>query len=374
MRGHWVAGVVLCCLIAPAPAAAAHPQIDGYVQLWGTLYEQLENGLRQAGSGDAAQQEVSGFSLRRVRLAVQDTLGSSRTYYRIEALLEKSVRLTDCYLVRRLTGSLEVRAGQMKVPSTYEALQSSRRTDFVERTQISALISDWSLSRTPYISSFMGNRAYLRDLGVGLQADRGPVRCLAMVGNGLGANLFVGGTQNREYVLTNGLAQWLYALRLDVGPVRGLRLGAHGLLNQHDGMLFNDDKTVIDLRRRSWSVDAAANLGRRAQVTGLYAAGAVDDDYYRDGKRNYAYHGSEAKLMGWLLPQRLQAGIRFDRYVHEFSQSGTTVAQDNWALGLNWQWDRRGRLQLNRIWTRTDEAYQPDLADDALLLCVQFEL
>ena len=195
-----------------------------------------------------------------------------------------------------------------------------------------------------------------------------------MVGNGLGANLFVGGKQNREYVLTNGLGQWLYALRLDGCPGYGLRVGGHALLNRHDDMLFNDDKTVIDLDRRSWSADATGTLGHRAEVTGLYAGGVVDDGYYRDGRRNYSYHGYEAKLMAWLVPSCLEAGLRFDRYVHQFNESGASVSEDSWTVGLTWQWDARGRLQLNQTWRRTDEPYQPDLADDAVLVSLQFDL
>jgi phosphate-selective porin O/P len=362
-----------CGLLLCGSLHAGEPRMDGYVQIWATLHEELENGLRQAGSGQTAQQEVSGFSLRRVRISLQDTLGTARTSFRIEALLEKSARLTDCYLTHRLTDAVEVRLGQMKVPSTYEAMDPNRRIDFITRTSVSTSITDWSLSRTPYISSFMGNRAYLRDLGAGVVFRGNHLELFAMVGNGLGANLFVGGHQHREYVLTNGLGNWLYAARVDVGLTDRLRVGGHALLNRHENMLLNDQRTVVDLHRRSGSVDSSVELPCGMRLTGLFALGVVDDDYFRDGRTNYAYRGYEAKLMGWIRPGWLEAGARFDRFVHEFNESGHEITQDDWTLGLNCHVGPQSKLQLNYLRKATDEAYEQDLADNALRLSAQFE-
>lgn len=351
---------------------ASPPAIHGYAQLWWTAYEELQNGLRQAGSNDLAQQEVSGFSLRRARVSLQDTLAGGQARFKIEVLFEKSARLTDCFLAAQLADGMELLFGQMKIPSTYEVMAPTSRTDFIERASVSALSADWALSRTPFISTFMGNRAYLRDVGAAVVGRLGQVRYRAMVGNGLGANLFVGGQQNKEFIHTNGLWNWFYGLRLDAALRDWLAVGGHANLNRHDDMMFNDTRTVIDLHRRSWSADALVKLPRRTRLRGLYAGGVVDDDYYPDGKRNFEYAGYEVKALHWLQPEQLEIGLRFDRYEYEFSESGDRVVQDSWTAGANYYWGQEIKVQANYIWRQTDQQYEPDLDDDALLVNVQF--
>ncbi|MEW6753212.1 MAG: porin [Candidatus Latescibacterota bacterium] len=366
-----LAGGLLVLPAGSGAASAPAPAVHGYVQVWATLYEELENGLRQAGSNDLAQQEVSGFSLRRARVSFADSLGRAALRYRVEVLLEKSARLTDCYLAARLGRHLEVQVGQMKIPSTYEVAASSTRLDFVERAAVSARAPDWALSRTPYIATFMGNQSFLRDVGVALEGRAGPVRWRGMVGNGLGANLFVGGTQHREFVLTNRAGRWFYGVRADVEAVPWLMLGAHGSLNRHDDMLFNDQRTVIDLDRRSASADVLLRLPAAVRVQGLWAAGAVDDAYYRDGKTNYQYTGYELRALWWPWPERVETGLRFDRYADETGQSGDRVVQDTWTLGVNLRHGPQARLQVNYLLRDTDQRYEPDRDDDALLANVQ---
>lgn len=307
MRKAYVMAMWLAGLISLAAAAGATrvPEIHGYVQTWWTIREELENGIRQAGSEDPAAQTTAGFSLRRARLSLADTLGSSRLRFRLEILLEENARLTDCYLAGRLAPGWELAVGQQKIPSIYESLQSSAGLDFVERSTLFERIADWSLSRIPYISPYMGNRTLLRDTGLGLRAAVGPVRCFALVGNGLGANLFIGGKQRKGFLYGNGPADLFYGLRVDADLRPGLTAGGHASLNRHDNSLLNDAKTVIDLRRWSWSADLGWILPRGVTLHGMYAAGAVDDDYYRDRRTNYEYQGYELKALVWLVPDRL---------------------------------------------------------------------
>ena len=371
MRVGMIAAAIGCLAAVPQRASAGQPQIGGYVQVWWTAYEQLENESRQVG-GDLARQQASGFSLRRARVAFRDTLSSARVWWKIEALLEGSARLTDCFLAAQLAEGLVLRVGQMKIPSSYEAMAPTTWTDFVERATVSSRLVDWSLSRTPYTSTFTGNRAFLRDIGVAVVGDIGPVRGIGMVGNGLGANLFVGGKQRGEFVHSNGFGDWMYALRVDTDLLDWLTVGGHGLLNRHDDMLFNDERTVIDLDRRSWSADALVSLPHGTRVRGLYAGGVVDDDFYRDGRKNYEYTGYEMKAMYWLRPQQLEVGLRFDSYGYEFSESGNRTVQDNLTVGINRYWGGRNRLQVNYTWKKTEEASAPDLDDDILLANLQF--
>lgn len=368
LMAAWLVGMAP---LTAAVAVARVPEIHGYVQTWWTVREELENGVRQAGSEDMAAQTTGGFSLRRARLSVADTLGSSRLRYRLEILLEENARLTDCYLAGRLVPGWELIVGQQKIPSTYESLQSSATLDFVERSLLSERIADWSLSRTPYISPYMGNRALLRDTGLGLRAAIGPVRCFAMAGNGLGANLFIGGKQRKEFLYGNAPTDLFYGLRVDAEVRPGLTVGGHATWNRHDNSLFNDTKTVIDLHRWSWSVDLGWVLPQGVVLHGMYAAGAVDDDYYRDRRTNYEYQGYELKALAWLVPDRVQAGLRFDRYEDEFNQAGNRVVERHWTAGVNAPLGPGSRLQLNYVWKDIDEPYVPDLDDDLLLLSAQ---
>ena len=58
-------------------------------------------------------------------------------------------------------------------------MEPTREGDFIERANASALSADRALSQTPFISTFMGDRAYLRDLGAGVTARPGKARCFA---------------------------------------------------------------------------------------------------------------------------------------------------------------------------------------------------
>jgi hypothetical protein len=73
----------------------------------------------------------------------------------------------------------------------------------------------------------------------------------------------------------------------------------------------------------------------------------VDDDYYRDGKKNYEYEGYEVKALHWLRPERLEVGLRFDRYEYEFSEAGDRVAENSWTLGANLYGGEGIEVQIN---------------------------
>jgi len=72
--------------------------------------------------------------------------------------------------------------------------------------------------------------------------------------------------------------------------------------------------------------------------------------------------------------QQLEAGLRWDRYEYEFSESGSSVTRSDWTIGLNYYWGPDAKVQVNYTWRYTDEAYLPDLDDNALLVNVQFAL
>jgi hypothetical protein len=117
MRRHALLIAALLALLAAAALQAQVPvKLDGYLQFW-YLYEQAENGKLQPTTGDPGAQAASGFSLNRARLQTSLDLGAFKAVlqFRLEG---GSVGLLDAYGSWQPFGpALELRAGQMKIPS-----------------------------------------------------------------------------------------------------------------------------------------------------------------------------------------------------------------------------------------------------------------
>jgi hypothetical protein len=256
-------------------------------------------------------------------------------------------------------------------------LTPDRDLDFISRSTLSDNIADWSLSRSPYYSALYGNRSSNRDLGVGLKGtikinqNHDLLTYFFMVGNGLGANLSIGGKESKEFMITNKLGNYFYGARLSISPLKGVSIGGHYSINKHDNMLFNDGKTVFDLDRYSWSIDSQLQLPRTL-IVAMYGAGKVDDNYFYTEQKDLNYQGYEAKILFWLVNKRIQIGIRYDRYTYKFLGSGISTHQDNTTLGLNCFPIQDICLQLNYMFKKTDDGIYPDLADNILFLNFQY--
>ena len=350
------------------------------MQTWWTMYEQVENGRLQSKTRDEAQQEAHGFSLRRVRVSVRSGGLQERIGYKVELKLDSTPELSDCYVGFRLSDALRLYLGQMKIPSTYEVDASSTELDFISRTLLSRSVPDWTLSGYPSnfgTVTFTASRSVLRDLGVGLKGTvkRDLLRYFVMIGNGLGANLYVGGNENRQFIRTNGLGELLYGLRLDLRPMDWVALGGHYARNTHENMIVRDvaKGAVIDLHRTSWSADMGVACPGRVRVRGMYAGGAMDEDIlYGDGKKDYLYWGYEGKGVWEILRDRLEIGIRFDTYRYEFNESDDRTEANTWTLGGTYRHRAALKTQLNYMRKETVARDEPDLKDDILLASLQF--
>jgi hypothetical protein len=373
--------------VAGERAATTTLELSGYAQLWWTIWEQVENQLRQPHSRDPAADIVSGLSIRRARLAASFEHGALRG--RLSLRLEGSpVALSDAYVVLPLAGSrAEFWAGQMKVPSTYEVNASSANLDFVTRSQLSDEIADLSLCTSPALSSprFNGAKTFQRDLGLALKGRISGCSYFAMVGNGLGANRFVGGAERKQEVYANPPGAHLYALRIvyrlpGASSARGasrwqpdLALGGHVSWNHHPNIVLDDERTVLDLERHSWSLNLRGRVLQRLHATALYGAGVVGDDFDGDGRDDYRYAGWEMKVIAELIAERLFLGLRVDRFTDERYENGYEEHSTAFTFGATVIPRTRTRLQLNYKHKVLDAA-QPDPADDALLLMAQVRL
>jgi len=392
---------LLCALVLWAGPARAyrvneHVEVWGYFQSWVTLHEEMnfapDPRPDQFPSGDEGADSTTGFSLNRARIGTRLSVLEGMLGVDFHLKLEDGVEVLDLLLRVTPVQGLTLMLGQFRIPGAYENQIPNSELDFILRTDTSVALVDYSLSRTTYTSSlFYGNRAFLRDFGLGLQGDLGvigvPLRGFLMVGNGLGANLFIGGDTKQQFVVTNK-GQFFYGVRLEVDAAADvLTLGAHFNYNKHDDVVFKSKRAVYDLHRISYSADATLRApGTGLRMVWMYGAGSILDDFDDNGKTDFIYSGREGRLIWRLNPllrllgadtdvlerHLLELGFRWERYSTESDESGLLVRRDNWTVGLSYRWQPYIRMQFNVILHRVDEPYPPDLDYDVYLLCVQF--
>lgn len=363
----------LIIFLALPPALRAEeepnlPRLSGYLQTWWTVYEEVESGIRQEGNSDLATQEAFGFSLARARVGLSQSFLDESLGFKFEVKFEEGVEPLEYYTFYKLRPFLNLYLGQMKIPSTYEVLQSDSQLDFISRTNISDKIADWSLSRDPITfdaSSLTGIRTRSRDLGLALkgQFQEEKLQYFLMMGNGLGANLFISGREKKGFFVSNGPGNMFYGLRIEAKPLSffstnqylsPLTIGGHFNYNYHPDMLLNDERTVLDLNRISYSGDLRAEFPYGFAFTGLYAGGKVDDDYGGRGT-NYRYQGYELKVMEKLFPEKLELGFRFDHYWYKISNSQNAINQQKWTGGANYYPFKPIKIQLDYVYKKTDD-------------------
>jgi hypothetical protein len=343
-------------------------EVQGWLDFWWTVLEGNENGILQAVTQDPAVDEASGFNMKRGRLDFIFDKPESNIGGKFQLRLEEKVDILDFYIKLNIGDGASLYLGQMKVPSSYEAMMSSRDLDFISRSTLSSLITDWSLSRTSYFSSFYGNQAYFRDAGIGLKGKltddvgRDTFDYFFMVGNGLGHSLYIGGPESKEFLFSNKFGDYFYGLRLDWHPSECFTAGAHWSINNHDNVLFNDENTVFDLKRHSYSLDARYD-SPEMRLTAMLGGGVIDDDYFHTGEKDLDYSGWELKAM---VPfsDNWEGGLRYDDYSYKAHGAPNTTHQDNWTLGLNYSANPDFRIQINYLIKNTDDNINPDLDDN----------
>jgi hypothetical protein len=393
--------LVLAATILAVPATSAAKDFSGTVdpygqlQTWVTIYEQMEetDELYQFPSGDPAAQVVSGFSLARVRAGVRIGLLDDLIAMVVSMRLERGPAVLDAYGAVHVHDALSIVVGQQKIPGPWENLVATKDLDFILRPIISENISDFSLSRTTYASSlFFGIHSYLRDLGIAVSGDvktgPGRIRYKLMLGNGLGANKFIGGGTGKEYIISNA-GQFFLGARVEAADFFGVvTLGGHFTWNRHDDMVFNSGRTVYDLNRMTWSGDLRISIPTTGiRIGGLYGGGVIDDDYDDDGRTDVKFSGWEARLMFRLndpisaargsafLPDHLiEVGARFEQYIYEWNESGSSIIESVWTIGASWSFRSYVGLKLNYMIRKTEDPSLWDLDDDALILQVQFAI
>jgi hypothetical protein len=384
MRSSWFLAVGVLAILTAMPLHAEEPRVrfSGFVQFW-YLYEQAENGKVQDLTGDLGAQVASGFNLNRARCGVDLDLGAWKAALQVR-LEGGSVGLLDAYGSWQPSGpALLLLVGQMKIPSEWEVMVGEDSLAFVTRSRFANEVANWSLSKSPASTSpFTFVQTYARDMGVGLQGSLRGFHYFAMVGNGLGANNYVGAEESRQFVYANQFGAYFYGARISYEVIRepgesalpglsSLEIGGHFNYNHHPNLIYNDAKTVLDLERWSWSVDARLELLERIRIITMYGSGKVEDDFDADGQPDYLYSGWEAGAVVQAIPGLLEAGVRWDSYT--WSRAVTSGSSTAGALttGVSWSPLPYLRVQLNYKWKILDSELDLDTDNDFAVLSLQ---
>jgi len=369
--------------------------IYGYFQAWLTVYEQMQDaqGLFQDITNDPAADFTSGFRMARLRLGLDYTFLGGKLGVALLLKLEGDPGMLDVNARWMPFKWLTIQIGQMRIPSTAENLRADRDLGFVLRTELSDALADFSLSRTNYPSSLMhGNRSFRRDFGLGVKAHcEGRLfaaRAFLMMGNGLGANLFISGDSARGFLITNK-AQFFWAGRVELEPWREhIVIGGHFSYNRHDNVVFESGRTVLDIDRLSGSGDLELRFARLGlRLGGLGGYGEINEDFNVDGRTDFRYWGGSgyllwdlAPMLRWLTRGRfaphhhIVLGFRYERYASNWDEAALWTHLTTYTVGATYRYGSTVKLQLNAVLRRTDKPFYPDLDDDLYVLSVQFAL
>jgi hypothetical protein len=386
-----LAGLLLAPLPARAHQFSDNVEVFGYGQFWLTAYEQMERvgGVRQNPSQDFGTDHTTGLSIARARLGARLFSPEYMLGLYAQTRLDRDGGLLD--LVARFAPGpwFALELGQMKIPSTRENLSDDRELDFILRTTISNSLADYALARSRFTESLLaGAASQARDLGLAVKGEI-PIslvclRYFFMLGNGLGANLFIGGDTRREFVLTNG-PRFFYGGRLEVADALDIaRLGVFGSYNKHDDMVLNSGRAVYDLDRLAGAVDVRLAIpGTGVSLTGLLGGGRIREDFDGDGRDDLRYSGWASALVWNLIPllvrlgapepaltRALELGFRFDAYYSDVDETGQSEREYNWTVGATYRLVEHLKLQLNYVARRSSDPRNPDFANDILFASV----
>jgi len=376
VRNAIAAILPLCISAAPATLVSAQESvfvgIEATASFWWTIHEQVQNGLFQPGSGDVADDHASGFSFRHGRLGLSFESPREHLQLLLRLRLEERADIADFYAGWTPTPGLRLYFGQMKIPSTAEVLTPYHELDFAARSTFGKRVGDYSLTRTPYISSLMAAKSYHRDLGLAWKGSlvgeggRG-IHWFAMAGNGLGANRYIGGGESEEFLFTNSIGELYYGARLEFVPDRRVAAGLHASRNNHRDVALSDRGPVFDIGRSVWTADLAVSMDKGWRGYAFYGRGDMDD-YFDSQQYDYTYSGWGVQLVAPVRPQKLEIALRYDRFSSELVDDGIRTTQHNWTGGVNFKPRNNVWIQLNYVTKRTENQFEEDLGDNLLLI------
>ncbi len=370
--------ILLIAFTVPPAQAAERPEVavEANTSFWWVISEEVENGLLQRGSLDPAAAHASGFNFKQGRLAFsfESPRGDIEAFLRLR--LEERTDIIDFWGAYHIAPCLAVYMGQMKIPSIEEVLTPDHMLDFITRSSFGRNLGDYALSRTPYISSIMAVKSYDRDLGLAIKGaypdgEDPLVGYFLMVGNGTGANSYIGGSESEEFLFTNSFGDFYYGFRTDLYLAAWLRTGTHFSLNRHENAALDARGPVFDLDRKVWTADFSADLPWGQRLDGFYGRGSISD-FWDAQQYEFRYDGWAVWTIQPLLEGAIELALRYDIFTTEFNGDGNETSRKDWTAGVNYRPAENLRLQLNYIHKTTANRFEPDPDDDILYMNVQF--
>jgi len=268
------------------------------------------------------------FSLRRVRLALTSAVLPSLDF-KVQIEQTKAISLVEAYLSFHLSRYLEFRAGQYKVPFSYENLKSASEQDFINRS---------SVVETLCPGRDIGSQG--RDIGATLWFHSAAIEAAIGLLNGSGINRLDNDDHKDK------------AFRLVLSPLRGLSIGG----SWYEG-LWPETQNVSSRQRRRQGLEAQLKSGLLS-INGEYILA-----------KNY-----DQEAAGWVIQVslflrqgRIQPVVRFE------SLDQDRAVKDNeaeaWTVGINFHLAPRTKFQINR----ESRLFKPETRRENIYL-VQFQI
>lgn len=249
---------------------------------------------------------IDSFSLRRVRLAMNaNVLMGLDLKMQIE--LTKSPNLLEAYLSYHPRNWLEFRAGQFKIPFSYENLKSASEQEFINRSSVVEVLCPG------------------RDIGA-QGRDIGAMFLLKLSFFEASFGVFNGSGINR---LDNDQAKDK-AFRVVISPWSSLKLGGSWYEGRWPQPVNSSQRRSREGFEIIWQLD---NFYLAAELIKSF-------NYHQEAK------GWVAQAGLFLSQRRIQPLVRYEFLDRDISQS--TDDEEILTLGLNWYLGPRTKIQINQ--------------------------
>ncbi len=231
---------------------------------------------------------------------------------------EGEFQMLDLRLDHKLSSSWKVSAGRFKVPFGWEGLRSSRTTNTVERSDMTAALYPE------------------RDVGASVTYRNGPAE--VTVGSFLG--------QPRGVGSSNSQLDTIGRATMAISP--DLKVGVSGHLGS-----FRPNGTTDDLPVRRWGADLQWSRG----AWGFEAETIWSDGWNSASQRSSRAFGFSGTAIH-RLAEPLDLVLSYDRFDPDLNSSSSTfansaeTARDRKVVGLTYHFDRKKthRMMLNYEW------------------------
>lgn len=309
-----------------ASASAQTPVVTGYIQNWLSIEERQHKAATTVGATTTPETPndlMYGFRLRRAVFGAKSEINET---FSMAALVDFAVNDKlglDFFFTAKIAPTLYFKVGQF-VPSiqVWEGSRSSSDLKFYE-------YADMSMK----VANYMNLDGY-RDMGVQIGGTYDIFDYSAFVGNGLGRYTFISGLKERQ------VGDGIYGVRLDVRPVKGLRIGGHFAINKQDSINYADKYMNMDRNSYSIGFESQNLILPGLILQGDFTGGKVNDfarlvpgNYTSYGAtRSFTFNGASA-VLGYKVTRNLHILGRYDFFNESYDALKTdTVKREDLKL------------------------------------------